>query len=482
MAKISLPIMLRIVVFTGLTLSPLAGWLAFGAVAPYGQRAHEAFPKVTELVAGQAAAFDALGDAVRRRSVVTRGALELKYRVLYSLHYVDTESVVSGKGDWLFLKADFWHGKCLYAVRTKRLLAQVDALTDLAEVSGLKLIVTVPPDKSWIYGEKLSPWFRTYWRCKQQSSALWRTLLPSYAPRIVDHGSILLAERSKHGHPKLFYHTDTHWTPYGAALAFRQLLHALYPGHVFDAPLRIRGHAKTPTDMRNLMLLQRKLEGVDMIDDKIGSDIKVETATLIIHDSFYERMSKQIGEVFPNAALVSHDQSDTLELGGIELLIFSSAERFFISEMIFSSALNRMGGILRGILERNKAAAADCRNFVPARVKPGLPIVDQVGKSFVVNIPHAAPEHVPCLRFLVSNWLSGSVEIFLPKKTKSGNIFEPGRSIAYEIPSESFHSLVLPDYVQGRDVKLLLPAVSHLRSIEVGQRNLVRTAPIQSIP
>jgi hypothetical protein len=482
MAKVPLPIMLRIVACTAICLSPLIGWIAFGTVDPYGQRQHGDFPKLTELLAGRPAAFDALGDGVRRRSVVTRGALELKYRVLYGFQYVDTKSVVSGKGDWLFLKADFWQGRCLDGGRTRRLLAQVDILTDMAEVSGLKLIVTVSPDKSWIYAEKLNPWFHTYWNCKKESSALWRRFLPSQAPRIIDHGSILLEEKAKRGHSKLFYHTDTHWTPYGAALAFRQLLHAVYPdgARPIDAPLRIRGRTKVQTDIRNAMLLQRKRESVDVIDDEIGEEVKDPINMLIVHDSFYDRMSRQIAQVFPNATLVPHGEAAALELGGVDLLIFSAVERMFISEVVSSGPLSPTGGIFRSIIARNETAAADCRNFAPTPVKPGMPAVDEPGEPLIVRMPQAAPEHVPCLRFLISNWLSGSVEIFLPKKTGGDDVFEPGRSIAYETPRGSLHSLVLPDYVQGRDIKLLLPAGSHLGSIEVGQRNRISTTPIQS--
>jgi hypothetical protein len=62
-----------------------------------------------QLVKGQAGAFDALGSAMLRRSPVSPVAISLKNEFFDRvLHRVDTNLIVSGRGDWLFIKEEFW--------------------------------------------------------------------------------------------------------------------------------------------------------------------------------------------------------------------------------------------------------------------------------------------------------------------------------------------------------------------------------------
>jgi hypothetical protein len=176
----SLPVLVRIVAFVVICVAPVIAWTVFGTVDPYG-RPHPRFPYVNGLLEGRA--FDALGHAALERSIATRTAIWLKNNFDYKvLHQVNTELIVSGREDWLFYKEEFWGGKCLQADEFRALLAQVDVMTDMAKAAGLDLIMSVSPDKSWIYPEKLAPQSHRYWKCKSDNSALWRKLAGTEAP------------------------------------------------------------------------------------------------------------------------------------------------------------------------------------------------------------------------------------------------------------------------------------------------------------
>src|SRR4029079_13362060 len=174
--KSSLALHVRILGFVIIALSPIAVWLVYGSVAPYGQQQHTDFPPAIDLVGGRIGAFDNLGQATLERSAATLTAILLKNLVSYQFCVVDTDKIISGKNGWLFYKPEFWEGKCLKREKVKRTLAHVDVLTGMAQAAGLDMIVSVSPDKSSIYPDMLAPYYRQYWHCKERSAALWRDI------------------------------------------------------------------------------------------------------------------------------------------------------------------------------------------------------------------------------------------------------------------------------------------------------------------
>jgi hypothetical protein len=463
MRAAKLPLIVRIAAFALICASPLTAWLAFGTVEPYGAP-HKEFPTVSDLLKGRPNALDSLGQAVLDRSTMRRTAISLKYTTEYNyLHWVDTPLIVSGRGRWLFYKKEFAGGRCYDAASVAALLAQLDVLTDMATAAGLAMVVSVSPDKSWIYPEELDPRFHQYWRCRHENGALWRSLLPSEAPNIVDHGIPLLAAKSKPPRTKLFFHTDTHWTPYAGALAFRQLLEAIYPDRNLEAapPLRVRGLSSRPTDMGNVMLLLHGPERFKEVDDRIAELVRDEAKTTIVHDSFYPSvLGSQIAQVFPNNFQIEFDsQGNATAVMTADRLVINTVERFLLSR-IRSGQLSQSGAITLGILARNSQAAAGCV-FHPA---------DNPDPSNAIPVPELSPMSAPCVRIKLKDWQQGNLEIFLPKKMESAEPFEPGRSVVCAPSGSDTVSLVLPDYVQGRAIKIAVPEGSSLQSIELGER------------
>ena len=305
--RASPPVLARIVAFGLICLAPMVSWIALGTVAPYGSP-HPKFPSAMQLVKGEAGAFDALGSAVLRRSAITPVAISLKNsfrdRVL---HRVDTDALVSGRGDWLFYKEEFWGGSCISPGEFLRSLAEIDALTEMANAAGLAMVVSVSPDKATIYPEKLLPTDRRYWNCKRENGKLWRRIAASEAPLLIDHAVPLLSAKHKDPKRQLFFHGDTHWTPYGAALGLRQMLKALFPDKPVDtARLAVTGMSSRRGDMRNGMLLEYGEEPVEKLDDGIANVVQDRAKTAILVDSFYGLISDQLARVFPNSELINY--------------------------------------------------------------------------------------------------------------------------------------------------------------------------------
>jgi len=97
-------------------------------------------------------------------------------------------------------------------------------LSDIGRAAGIDMFIAMSPDKSTIYPEKLNRSVRGYWRCRTESVAAVRRLMKLWAPMLIDHAEALLAEKARHPDVALYFTTDTHWSPYGAAVGLRHLL------------------------------------------------------------------------------------------------------------------------------------------------------------------------------------------------------------------------------------------------------------------
>ena len=92
------------------------------------------------------------------------------------------------------------------------------------------------------------------------------------------------------------------------------------------------------------------------------------------------------------------------------------------------------------------------------------------GGSITVTVPKASVGSSTCVRLALDGWTKGRLELFLPTKTQGGDVFEPGRSVVHEAGSGNTITMVLPDYVRGRAIKITLPGGAHIASLEFGER------------
>ena len=425
---------------------------------PYG-RPHTEFPSVRALI--KESKFDALGSAILDRSIVRRTAIQLQYSFDFDvLHNLDSSLALSGKDGWLFVKDDFWGGKCLDPEQVRPLLTHVDAIISMAKAAGLHMVMSVSPDKSSVFPEKLGPANRRYWNCKKENGDVWRKLSQAESPSLVDHLIPLRAAKEDHS-PKLYFKRDSHWTPYGAAISFRQLVSKIFANaDVEQVPLEITGNADRVTDLSRMLLLHQR-EPYDVVEDPIGTVVQDRGRAVFIHDSFYEFLADQIARVFPNSLNLTYVDQDRFAsvLKDADLVVVNSVERSIIWELK-GGWLRPDGPLMQAVLARNTAAAASCSDFrsveddinqkrTDGQASPLSQSAVGEGQSVIVAVPQLSKGIAACLTLRLEDWSNGLLELSLPKNAPGESEFTPGRSVVYPAEASKTIALVLPEYVQG---------------------------------
>ncbi|NJM91843.1 MAG: hypothetical protein HC861_03565 [Rhodospirillaceae bacterium] len=461
---------LKIALFILFLLAPVAALLSFGVVEDYG-RVQTRFPPLDKLLLAKKGRFDQLGDAVLERSIVQRLAVQLRNWVGYRLvGFVDNERLVSGNDGWLFYRPEFTDGRCLDESETTARLRRFAVLMDVGRAAGIDMLMTMSPDKSTIYPEALNSTIRGYWRCRTKNSATLRRLIKQELPDLIDHTEPLLTEKARHPETTLYYVTDTHWTQYGGAIALRQLLAALYPDAHIPEPRLSAATTTRKTDLARMLLLSIEEQGprADPLlarDIELPDDGRPAIRTLIIRDSFYGAITREILDAFPDpVVLLPFNQGDRLLADGVsaDRLIINAIERKFVT--LEGDVLAWDSPISIAIVNRNIQQAQECGAFHAADGTIGG---DETNPRDVA-IRAVAPGRLPCLRLSLAAEDRVTLDIALPDPTTGA--FEPGRTLEYRIKSDSRTiAFVLPAYAAGSNVRVSSDDDAAISAIEVGE-------------
>ena len=468
---------LKIGLFLLFLAAPVGSVLLFGSVASFGREQPD-FPKVGELLRSKARIQ--LGDAILERSTAMKSAVQLHdwigYRVV---GFISTSVVISGKDGWLFYRPEFHGGRCLDLEHVADQLQRLRALIEMAQASGFDLRVSVSPDKSTIYPDQLHPYVRGYWRCHAENVAGLRALLKQHEPFVIDHAQPLLAERVRNPDTPLYYVTDTHWTPYGGAIALRQLLTTLYP--TLDIPAPRLSDATETQEMDLASVLQLPLEKQagevaplpqDVLDQLNRSSAAVRT--LIAHDSFYDRIDGQVHAAFPNVTMIRGTKDAAWiqqQIAAADRLIVNLVERELV-RAITDGALDWKESIPSGIIARNQQVAGQCGSFeavdagtadTPADIR------DDIGLAIAVR--GVERRHLPCLRISLVARAPTTVTVALPDATSGARVAERLVKFRVEAGDRTF-GLVLPRQATGSDIGLGVEGLGKtatISAIEVGE-------------
>ena len=159
-------------------------------------------------------------------------------------------------------------------------------------------------------------------------------------------------------------------------------------------------------------------------DIKLPGDGRRAIQTLIIHDSFYGAIARQILDAFPDPmSMLSFSEDNRLRADGLsaDRLIINAIERKFVTRE--GDVLERDSDISIAIVKRNIQRAQDCGAFGSADAA----IRGDETNPRDVAIRAVAAGHLPCLRLSVTAEERVTLEIALPDP-KAG-AFEPGRTL-----------------------------------------------------
>ncbi len=454
---------IKIAVFAIFLVAPVLSLAVFGVTDIYGGSDHPEFPRIGQVLKKRGK-LDEFGNAVLHRSVAMKEAIRLRSWIGYRLvGFVDTEQVVSGEAGWLFYRADFPQGACLDAGRAARDLTQLETLIDLTRAAGIDMIVSVSPDKSTIYPEMLNQTMRGYWRCQPHDGPLLRAMMRDHAPRLIDHAPPILAAKAQDPGRRLYYATDTHWTPMGAATALRQLLAAVLPGAAIPPPTASSAMLQQQTDLSRMLLLQQTEPAprpeLTWRNALAGLNAGPQAyRTLLIRDSFYGVLLRDLQAVFPGLLELGYSFKGELDTSAIAIadrIIVNSVERSLLPR-IERGALDWDSPIVTALVARNRARAEGCMDFAP--------VPAPLHKLAMPDLP---AEMLPCLR-VTAQMKKGSADLAIALADNSG-AFVPGRAVDLELTRDGAQvTLVLPEGVTAAELDLD-PKRAVLSAVEIGR-------------
>lgn len=444
---------LQILVFSLFLAGPVLALLVFGEVERYGFDFAK-FPKWRAIIE-HPARRKALGDAILDRSILRREAVSARNRLNYGLFgYLDTPQIVSGIDGWLFFKRQFFDGRCLGEAELAGALRHLDTMAAFAGAGRQRLLVSVAPDKSILYPDKLHPRARAYWGCKAATGALWRTLALREAPDVIDLAAPLAEARRRDPSTLVYFPHDTHWTRAGSAVARRTLVSALAGKAVTTPPPKI---APTPVpfagDLSQLLLLGLPPDLGPDVDPLPEGEVAAVAAllslgkTAFVHDSFVRVWIDDFRATFPGDYIVvksGNEAEDAQTIAAADTILAMTVERDLVNH-VRSGMLGWSFPLGLGILERNRQLAAGC-TMAPAALPPA-------GEGPVVVAIPSTPGRLPCLSIALKAKEGTIVTVTLPNADGDLDAAAAASPIQIALPAKDGDiRLVLPASVMGREV------------------------------
>lgn len=469
-------------VFVTILIIPLGSRFFIKDPAPYGRKPFITIEKPLALfLSGKTKNYKKLTDAAFERSHLVKGAITAKNKTLFKgFGYLDTDKVVSGKDGWLFYKLQFQAGRCYDDSALKTLANALYTTVSMGRTVGVPITVSMSPNKSTLYPEKIHP--RSAWltECMVQNSTKLRTIMAARIPGFINHADALSPFIDQQ---KLYYHTDTHWTHLGAYYGLRQLTAAIsnIPEERFPLPT-IRtdlNQTEKQTDLADIALLGMT-EPLLRVDKTAMQSIRTALKAhpehfIVLHDSFYG--SLRVPDFFPRSTALNRDARTNNKQLEILLreqkqkhIIINMIERSFVQRNTYHFLANPL--TLHVLLEQNSERARQSCQFVKLnsdereKFISAVRNMEQQSKSgeyrALTNDPRiilnfGKPARAQCLRFRITTAQPDKLKIFLPAfhGTRSDNQWEPGRVLTYDLAAGNNEiSILLPRNIRGQEIRI----------------------------
>ena len=350
-----------------LICSPAISHLIMGAPATYGQKPYTKYPDGGLLKSVEQR--KAFANALAERSPIRKMALSTRNEALFLTNSLNSSRIFSGNDKWLFFKGQFTNYNCQQNKTIDAALEHLDVMSAMAELTGPKVLFSISPNKYSIYPDKAGTLGNKFSECyfDQQVRLESRVELMPQKNVLMHHKALkqarlqgLLAYRPH----------DTHWTELGGLYAFNDVLKWLgYNGENITRGIEFEQlETVDDSDLGNTMLLlkagyddnyvPKKDEIANFIDknDLFSEDI------LILHDSFYQKISTHIDAFLPKAQRL-HFARDTQKIPEViqdfDHIILNIVERSF-GYHFNAKTLGLDSPLAQEVLRRNMNAAKSC--------------------------------------------------------------------------------------------------------------------------
>ncbi len=212
-----------------------------------------------------------------------------------------------GKEGWLFQTSEgiiqnYQNDNPFTEKQLTELQQNLDEVAAIFKKQGTTLVIVVAPTKSSIYPDYMPAELQII-QPQSRFDQLVQYLKQHGQTQILDLRQELIANRKEQ---QVYYKTDTHWTDYGAYIAYREILNTLQPVFPDLVPHALSDFEPVSEGLVS-MDLATQIGSVSIKEEKIVLKPRVETKTtwhdLRLDDGRWIKMTWNSNENFPNAVI-----------------------------------------------------------------------------------------------------------------------------------------------------------------------------------
>jgi hypothetical protein len=252
-----------------------------------------------------------------------------------------------------------------------------------------------------------------------------------------------------------------HWTPYGGAIALRQLLRTIHPTLEIPAPRLSDGVVIQKMDLAGMLQLplEKQANAIASLPPDVLDQLNRDSAavrTLITYDSFYNRVSSQVHAAFPHAVVIRGTRDASWmrsQIATADRLIVNLVERGLL-RAITDGILDWKASIPTAIIARSQRVAEQCDSFEAVdadTIESPADIDEDIRVTIAVRAVDR--QHLPCLRISLHAGAPTTITVMLPDA--ASGTFRPEHLIKFRVQAgEQRLALVLPHHVSGARVGL----------------------------
>jgi len=216
-------------------------------------------------------------------------------------------NAIIGKDGWLFQTServvqDYQNDIPFTEKQLAELQQNLDEIAAIFQKQGTSLLIVVAPNKSSIYPDYM-PSELQLMRPQSRFDQVVQYLRQHGQTQILDLRPELIANRKEQ---QVYYKTDSHWTEYGAYIAYREILNALQPAHPELIPRALSDFKPVSMGLVS-MDLAGLIGSVSIKEEKIVLTPLVETKTtwhnLQLDDGRWITMTWNPNENLPKAVI-----------------------------------------------------------------------------------------------------------------------------------------------------------------------------------
>ena len=256
----------------------------------------------------------------------------------------------AGKDGWLFYKAEgsvanFQNRKLFSEKERAKAVSFLSGFRDWCDKKNIRFLYLIAPDKNKIYGEYFAYVKKINGDDKSRANALMADLREKGVPALYFYDDLT----ARKNETLLYYKNDTHWTPYGAFIAYektaealgipavRPLSYEIVKNESGDLTAMLPAAGKDPVSEYKMPVFPppsavcRKIK--EPSEHTVCENAKGRKKAVVFHDSFTEALKPMYNATFKKVTYfwrheITAADLDYIVKDGADIVIFEQVERY----------------------------------------------------------------------------------------------------------------------------------------------------------